>query len=90
MKGRNFDSYREIVEVGIENDMPLAGKLVLVGMMWNDSGAGGTLTHQEFERLEAMLRLPKEVDVEEALEYALAGSPDVAPPDDEDYAQVAS
>lgn len=37
-----------------------------------------------------MLDLPADVDEYEAVEYALAGSPDVPPPEAAGYAQVAS
>ncbi len=75
---KSFESYKDIIERGLQNDMPVEAKLILTGMMWYSAGPYGDMTHQQYKELEALLGVKEEVErFEDAMEYALVGSLDV-------------
>lgn len=78
MKGRAFESYREAIEIGLQNGMPVEAKLIMAGMLWTDSGPRDRLSMAQYEELIALLGVREEVEsFEDAMEYALVGSLDV-------------
>ncbi|MBA3924026.1 MAG: hypothetical protein H0X31_20950 [Nostocaceae cyanobacterium] len=73
----NFKEFKEIIEIGLQNNMPRDAKLIMVGQILN-AVACNQLTIEEGQKLEEIMGGRKEW--EEALGYAIFGyySKDIA------------